>query len=78
MHKAYRAGQQTLVTTFKEYRLPSGRKVDYLDIANGIVYELKPNNPAAIARGKAQATRYATELSSLFPGTSWNIVIDTY
>ena len=44
MHTSYKAGQADFITTFKEKLLPSGRKIDFLDIAQGVVYELKPNN----------------------------------
>ena len=78
MHASYKTGQADFITTFKEKLLPSGRKIDFLDIAHGIVYELKPNNPKAIARGMRQAENYIQELNSLFPGMNWHIVIDVY
>ncbi len=34
MHKAYKAGM-----IGKEFRLPSGRRIDFLDIKNSTVYE---------------------------------------
>ena len=79
MHTAYKAGLADNVNTFKEYLIKTtGNKIDFLDIANGIVYELKPNNARAIARGVKQAERYVAELEKLFPGSSWEIIIDRY
>ncbi len=78
VHSEYYAGQ-----TGKEYVLPSGRRIDYLDIDNGIVYELKPNNPSAISSGKTQAQGYVDELIELGKtnpkfNKDWTYIIDTY
>lgn len=65
--------------TFKEYYLKAtGGKIDFLDLAKGIVYELKPNNPRAIARGIKQAEGYVAELQKIFPGVNWKIIVETY
>ena len=42
----------------KEQKIGPGARVDGLDEINHIVYELKPNNPRAIARGLRQLDRY--------------------
>ena len=49
----------------KEYRLPSGRRIDFLDIPNATIYELKPNNPRAIKVGMKQLERYKKELETI-------------
>ncbi|SFQ51354.1 Restriction endonuclease fold toxin 9 [Pseudarcicella hirudinis] len=81
MHKAYHAGK-----VGKEFRLLSGRRIDYLDMQNGIIYELKPNNPRAILQGQKQLQMYLQELQSpamlqkypQFKGIQWKTVLDTY
>ncbi|MFC7526755.1 DUF6443 domain-containing protein [Parapedobacter sp. GCM10030251] len=81
MHKAYHAGK-----VGKEFRLLSGKRIDYLDVENGIIYELKPNNPRAILQGQKQLQMYLQELQSpamlqkypQFKGVQWRIVLDTY
>ena len=40
----------------KEYVLPSGKRVDFIDMENKIVYELKPNNPNQILKGSINTT----------------------
>ncbi|GAA4314436.1 hypothetical protein GCM10023143_25290 [Compostibacter hankyongensis] len=47
MHKSYEIGAEGI----KEFRLPSGRRIDFLDIKNSTIYELKPFNPRAIEEG---------------------------
>lgn len=45
VHKEYKAGDVDYITKFKEYNLPSGKRVDFIDFENKTVYELKPYNP---------------------------------
>jgi len=80
MHKAYKAGIADKVDTFKEFVLPSKKRIDFLDVKNGIIYELKPNNPRAISAGKAQLKRYMKELQAMpeFKGIQWKTVLDKY
>ena len=53
MHKVYKANlHNPAKQMFKEYKLPSGKRIDFLDISKGRVYELKPFNPRAIKKGK--------------------------
>ena len=75
MHKAYHAGEFG-----KEFRLPSGRRIDFLDINNQIIYELKPYNPRAIRQGQKQLQIYLKELQSMprFQGYQWQTVIEFY
>ncbi|TJZ53570.1 hypothetical protein FAZ15_16145 [Sphingobacterium olei] len=74
-HGAYHAGE-----IGKEFRLPSGRRIDYLDIENGIIYELKPFNPRAMKAGQNQLDMYMKELQKMprFKGINWKTVLDTY
>jgi hypothetical protein len=76
MHKAYKVGQQGV----KEFVLPSGRRIDFLDINKGIIYELKPNNPRAILQGQRQLQMYMQELQTIprFQGIQWKTVLDLY
>ena len=62
MHRGYKSGLADNVNTFKEFVLPSGKRIDFLDVKNGIIYELKPNNPRAILEGKRQLKVYMDEL----------------
>jgi hypothetical protein len=79
MHELYKTGLADNVNTFKEFVIKStGQRVDFLDVAKGIIYELKPNNPRAIAKGIKQTERYMAELKKIFPGVNWQSVIDTY
>lgn len=81
MHKAYHAGK-----VGKEFRLLSGKRIDYLDIQNGIIYELKPFNPRAMNQGQRQLQMYLKELLSpamleKYPelrGINWKTVLETY
>ena len=50
MHNMYKVGQNGV----KEFQLVSGKRIDFLDIENGIIYELKPFNPRAMKQGYRQ------------------------
>lgn len=80
MHQAYKAGLHNGVTKFKEFRLASGRRIDFLDVENGLIHELKPNNPRAIMEGQKQLQMYLQEIQSMpqFQGINWKTVLDTY
>lgn len=75
MHKAYHAGE-----VGKEFRLPSGKRIDFLDINNRTIYELKPFNPRAMQQGQKQLNMYMQELQTMprFKGIQWKTVLDTY
>lgn len=79
-HKEYRAGQADKVNTFKEYTLPNGKRIDFLDAKKGIVYELKPNNLKATNLGKQQLIEYIAELKKIpkYKNIDWKGVIETY
>ena len=61
----------------KEYVLPSGKRVDFIDFENKIVYELKPNNPNQIRKGTKQLAGYLEEIETVY-GKDWSSVLDTY
>jgi RHS repeat-associated protein len=58
-------------------RLPSGRRPDAVNRAKKEVRELKPDNPRAIRKGRAQVERYRKELEELFGG-NWTAFVDVY
>ena len=77
VHKEYKAGDVDNITRFKEYVLPSGKRVDYIDFETKTIYELKPHNPNQIRNGKKQLQSYLKEIESVF-GDDWTSVLDTY
>ena len=77
VHNEYKAKDVNNVTKFKEYVLPSGKRVDYIDFETKTVYELKPNNPNQIKKGTKQLQNYLDEISEIF-GDGWTSVLDTY
>jgi RHS repeat-associated protein len=60
MHKAYKVGEEGI----KEFRLPSGKRIDFLDIKNSTIHELKPFNPRAMRQGEKQLNLYLQEMQS--------------
>jgi hypothetical protein len=76
MHKGYKVGADGI----KEFRLPSGKRIDFLDIKNSTIYELKPFNPRAMQQGQKQLNMYMQELQTMpqFKGINWKTVLDTY
>ena len=61
----------------KEKTIAPGCRVDGIDFNNRIIYELKPNNPQAIARGISQLNRYTAVASQQYGGT-WTGVLKLY
>lgn len=55
IHRGYKAG---FVGKGKEYISKGVGRFDFYDKANKIIYELKPNNPASIAKGIKQLKGY--------------------
>jgi hypothetical protein len=76
MHKSYKVGADGI----KEFRLPSGKRIDFLDIRNSTIFELKPFNPRAMRAGQNQLRMYKQELQTMqqFKGVNWKTVLDTY
>ena len=77
-HKNYNPGpgykkEQTL--------RPTKKRADAVNYGEGIVRELKPNNPRAIKKGERQVKEYVDILNRTNPlaeGQSWQGVVDTY
>ena len=63
--------------TLKEVTIAPKCRVDGIDFNNRIIYELKPNNPQAIARGLRQLDRYTTAASQQYGG-DWTGVLKLY
>jgi hypothetical protein len=59
MHKGYKLG----TIGIKEFRLPSGKRIDLLDI-NSTIFELKPFNPRAMKAEENQLKIYMKEMNS--------------
>ena len=76
MHSLYKLGANGV----KEYVLPSKRRIDFLDIENKIIYELKPFNPRSIKRGIKQLHDYKRELKLVpeFKEYTWTMILETY
>jgi RHS repeat-associated protein len=63
----------------KEFRLPSGKRVDALNFQTRQAVELKPNNPRAIRLGERQVGRYVEELNQAYPDdVPWTGSVVTY
>ena len=73
MHKQMDYGPGVL----KEKTIAPGCRVDGIDFNNRIIYELKPNNPQAIARGISQLNRYTKAASQQYGG-EWMGVLKLY
>ena len=61
----------------KEVKLPGGR-ADAVNVTQGKVRELKPNNAPAIKKGKRQVERYIKALQKKYPKKKWSGAVDTY
>ena len=77
MHKAYKSGNVLKNVRVKEFRLPSGKRIDFIDFEKKIIYELKPNNPRQIRAGYKQLNGYLQEVESIY-GSGWKTVLDLY
>ncbi|WP_062703394.1 RHS repeat-associated core domain-containing protein [Chryseobacterium indologenes] len=64
IHRGYKAEEVAQGLGYKEYRLPSGKRIDYLDIENGKIHELKPLNQTQLNNGAKQLQMYLEELQS--------------
>jgi hypothetical protein len=61
----------------REFRRVPGIRPDAVNVEEGIVKELKPNNTQAISRGLQQLERYAVELERVF-GKPFRRFLDLY
>jgi hypothetical protein len=75
IHRSYHAGEAG-----KEFRLPSGKRIDFLDTNNRTIYELKPYNPRSIQLGTKQLNIYLHELQTIpeYKGYIWQKVLEFY
>ena len=73
MHKQMNYGPGVV----KEVTIAPGCRVDGIDFSNHIIYELKPNNPQAIARGMRQLERYVSAANQQYGG-EWTGVLRLY
>jgi predicted ribonuclease toxin of YeeF-YezG toxin-antitoxin module len=79
MHKAYKTEEVVPGVKLKEYILPSGKRPDFIDFENKVIYELKPYNPRGIKQGHKQLEMYRNEIESIGDyGTGWRTQLDTY
>jgi RHS repeat-associated protein len=80
MHREYKVAEHAAGIGRKEFKLPSGRRIDFLDTTNNIIYELKPFNPRQIRAGQQQLQCYKKELQSVpeFQARQWWTVLDKY
>jgi RHS repeat-associated protein len=76
-HKDYKKGVADRKTKVKEYTLPSGKKIDYIDKVRKFISELKPNNPSAKKKGENQLKEYQRELKRT-TGDHYDTHLDTY
>lgn len=78
-HRKYKVNEALNGIVEKEYRLPSGKRVDAIEIKNGVIYEIKPNNPKSIKAREKQLQGYLDELNNIgYLGKKWTGVLDTY
>ena len=62
----------------KEFRLDSGKRLDFIDLSSQTIYELKPNNPRGLAAGLKQLKIYIQDTEAQFGTTGWKGVLDLY
>lgn len=77
VHKMYKQKKVDYKDRFKEYRLPSKKRIDFIDFKSKTIYELKPYNPSQIRKGTKQLEGYLKEVKDLF-GSGWTTVLEVY
>ena len=78
MHSAYRIDEVVPDVAMKEFRLDSGKRLDFIDLSSQTIYELKPNNPRGLAAGLKQLKIYIQDAEAQFGTTGWKGVLDLY
>ena len=63
--------------TFKDYLLPSGNKVEYIDFNTKTFYILRPYAENINKKYDKEIKKYMKELTDVY-GVGWSYVIDTY
>jgi RHS repeat-associated protein len=77
-HQAYKPPGKGIFVDRANTGLDDGEMYpDAISVEEGVIRELKPNNPAAIAKGKAQVAKYAKQAAKEF-GKQFKTVVDTY
>ena len=61
IHKGYKVGMPG-----KEYDKIKGIRIDYLDMDNKVIYELKPFNPRSVKQGVRQLEKYNQKLDGMY------------
>lgn len=77
LHKAYKLDEVVPGVKIKEYPLPSGKKIDFIDLENKIIYELKPHNRRAEKMGLLQLKAYKREVEKIH-GKGFTTVLEFY
>ncbi|WP_368042569.1 hypothetical protein [Ectobacillus sp. JY-23] len=77
MHKSYKTDEVLQGVREKEFRLPSRKRIDFIDFEKKIIYELKPYNPRAMRQGNRQLKIYKKEVEGIF-GPGWKTKLDVY
>lgn len=77
MHSLYKTDVADSVTKFKEFVLPSKKRIDFIDFDSKTIYELKPFNPRAIKQGQKQLSGYLKEISEIY-GEGWKTILEVY
>ena len=77
IYKEYKENMADNQTTFKDYVLPSGKKVEYIDFNTKTFYLLRPYDENVEKKYKRQIKKYISELETTYGG-NWNYVIDVY
>lgn len=77
MYKDYKENLVDNQTTFKDYILPNGKKVDYIDFNTKTFYLLRPYTENIEKKYKKQINKYVLELEKAYGG-NWSYIIDTY
>lgn len=77
IYEKYKREEVDNKITFKDYVLPSGNKVEYIDFKTNTVYLLRPYVENVEKKYERQIQKYLDELKEVHGG-NWSCVIDTY
>ena len=76
-HAEYKKEYVDNQVTFKDYLLPSGNKVEYIDFNTKTFYILRPYAENINKKYDREIQKYLKELTDEY-GEEWSWVIDTY
>lgn len=77
LYKDYRKDEADNQVKFKNYILPSGKKIEYIDFKTKTFYILRPYVKNYPQKYKRQIQKYLNELEELY-GNGWSYDIDTF